>query len=96
MHKQTTSTILSLPVSLASVRHPERLEVLGITGTRRHGAATDVTLQVRCGCFRIFEASRIQIQQGLVTCCDACAFIPADATAAVRQSRAPRCNRGTR
>jgi hypothetical protein len=93
MHGTRQSTIPSLPVSFVSVRHPERLEVIGIAGTRRHGDTADVTLTVRCGCFRVFEASRVQIQQGLVSCCDACAFVPADREVSIRAPRHARCAR---
>ena len=91
-----STVILSLPVNFISDRHPEQLEVLGVTGTRRFGGATVVTIKVKCGCHRVFAASKVAVEQGIVTCCDACAFTCSDADAAVRAPRPPRCGRRSR
>ena len=86
-----TTDIPSLPVSLIAVRHPETLTVIGVSGTRRHGNATVEQLDVRCGCYRVFQASRVAVEQGLVTCCPACSF--EDASAGVRVRRPVACGR---
>lgn len=87
--KPTTRTVLSLPVSIASIRSPAKLQIIGTAGTRRHGDTTVETLEVRCGCFRVFTASRVQIEQGLISCCDHCYFERSEAS--VRTPRPASC-----